>query len=340
MKFKNLAEKFLYAPRNYYAEIGEGTIEGKSFVHKFGRNPNIPNAATFEALWNKGDTYTGFDCVVAETLETFSSLAADTGTLLSSGTLTADGGEIYVRDSSATFISDGVAAGDIVINDTSLAHSIIKSVNSETEIETYPCSTDFLPRTGEEYRVATTASTGAAVVRLDFLLDGDLLNETSEYIILNGVTGVDTVGTYMRHARGKVVLGATKTIANAGSLTTRQKITTANITMFMPIGFGSTMVAGYTIPADKRGRMLDWFASLAGKTSAKCDVQLCVAHRGQPFRVLEHVSIGSNGSSFIHRPFRVPKNGLSPGTDIVLQASSDTNSTAVSGSFDLVLKDV
>jgi hypothetical protein len=59
-------------------ELVDGRVPGKSFVRVFGRNPDLDAGGGFEALWEHGGTYTGFDAVAAETLSIVSTSALDT----------------------------------------------------------------------------------------------------------------------------------------------------------------------------------------------------------------------------------------------------------------------
>lgn len=59
-------------------EIVKGNVSGTTYIHKFGRNPNIDTADGFEAIWNGGGDYTGFNATTAQKLAIFSSQTADT----------------------------------------------------------------------------------------------------------------------------------------------------------------------------------------------------------------------------------------------------------------------
>lgn len=320
-----------FGTQDFYLEVVKGNVPGHSIVHKYGMNPNVPNAATFENIWNGGGVYTGFDATAAETLEVFSSDATDAGTVLSSGTATG-GTSTTIVDTGATFVSDGVAAGDVAINDALLSHGIVSSV-TETTVTVHQMREDAVTVSGNAYRIVTQASTGAPVIRLSLLLDGNF-DETAEYIVLNGVTGVNTTGTYIRHSRGRTTGGD-----NAGQITSRQSTTTANIMMVMPIGFNSSMIAAYTIPRGKTGFILDWFAGLAGKVNANIDIRFRRRNRGCTFQVHENLAAIGGGTSFVDRMYRGPKNSLASMSDIHIDASSDTNNTVVVGGFELLLLD-
>lgn len=315
----------------YSLAIQDGKIPGKSFVHKYGRNPDVDIASGYVAVWNGGGDYTGHNCITAELLATSSSSAADSGTLASSGTATG-GSKTSLVDSAATFVSDGVIVGAVIINDTKLDHAIVIAV-TETTISFLTMQNMTIVEETDVYRIAIKASTGAPVVRLDALLDGNLANETSEYIILNGLTAVDTVSAYRRHSRAKIHGGDT-----AGVITTKQKVTVANITMVMPIGYNSTMMAAYTIPADKKGLFKTWFAGKAKKQTSFSNVRLMIRPVNDVYQVAEEVTVASTGTSVVLRDFPIPKEGLAPMTDIKIMADTDTNDNGVAAGFDIVLE--
>lgn len=326
---------------NFYFEVGEHHIPGARFVHKFGRNPDIDTIDGFEAIWNGGGDYTGFDATVGEAVEVLSSDVDDAGALVSSGTATG-GSDTTLIDSAATFVSDSVAVGDVILNDTDISHGAVTEVTSETilTVARFDKGGEFssLPVAGDSYRIATPASTGAAAVELEFLLDSDFDNETSEYLILNGTTPVDTVGTdYIRTSRMEVLI-AGATGANEGSLTARQTTTTANIFDVMPIGYNETMVCAYTIPKGEEGHLLFWMPSLSGKKiSAISGARLLIRHRGEVFRVVEENAVIAAGTSALPRPYLIPKNKLPGGSDIKVMMDTDTNDTAGSCVMDFLL---
>ena len=61
---------------DYFVEVARGNVSGHSVVHVFGENPDID--AGQEDLWGGGGDYTGFNATGAETVDVFSSDAADT----------------------------------------------------------------------------------------------------------------------------------------------------------------------------------------------------------------------------------------------------------------------
>lgn len=180
----------------------------------------------------------------------------------------------------------------------------------------------------------TSAGTGARTVEV-YGLDVSYV-EQDEIVTLTGVTAVDTVNTYLRLDR-MIIRSAGSGGKNAGTITARQKVTTANIYAALPIGYNQTMIAASTIPAAKTGYPLSWFMSLSGKTSANHAVQLLYRPLGEVFQVKEEVALMGSGTSYVHRIFRATNEPIVEKTDIVIRADSDTNNTAISAGFDILL---
>ena len=321
-----------------YLAIVRGLVPGMSIVQKFGKALDLDAADGFLALWpgTKG-TYLGFSAVAGEAVTVASASANDAGTVLSSGTLTG-GSATTAVDTAADFVTDTVAAGDCIINDTQSDHAIITSIAATTAtFRRWRHGTT--PAAGDTYRVVTPASTGAAVVRLQRLMDFTSGTLATEYIVLNGATGVDTVGTdYFRCSRARVVHGASRS-NGIGIITATQKTTTANIFFALQVGYGSTMVCADTVPAGKTGYILDWGSGVVGNVNANVTSRLVAAPTGEPSQVQEEISARTAGTSTPLRVYVAPKNGFAAWTDIHVEGSSDTNNTAAAGWFSMLLVD-
>lgn len=92
----------------------------------------------------------------------------------------------------------------------------------------------------------TAAGTGARTVQITGLdANYDVQSET---LTLNGTSQVDTVNSYIR-IHTATVLSAGSGGVNAGILTVRQKVTTANVFLSMVAGRNQTNCSAYTVPA-------------------------------------------------------------------------------------------
>ena len=100
------------------------------------------------------------------------------------------------------------------------------------------------------------AGTGARTVRI-YGLDADW-NRQDEEVILDGVTPVNTVGSYLRVFRMRVTSAGAGGI-NAG-LITATAATDATISAAIAIGVGQTLMAVYSVPAGYTARVSGtWF---------------------------------------------------------------------------------
>ncbi len=181
------------------------------------------------------------------------------------------------------------------------------------------------------------AGTGALTVQI-YGLDANWAEQT-ETVVLTGTTLADSVNTYIRINR-MVVRSAGSGGVNAGTISCAQKTTTANVFAIMPIGYNQTMVAAYTIPLSKTGYLVGWYVGAAGVGGA-ADVGARVKARpdGEVFQVKEEVGLRGGGSSLVQRVYTIPKEAFAPKTDIVIEASTDTDDTEVVAGFDLLLID-
>jgi len=326
-----------FGSREFFLEVAKGNVAGHSIVNKFGRSPDIDTADGFSTIYGgtKG-VHAGFNSTAAEPVEVFSSSANDASTLLSSGTATG-GSSTTLIDTGATFSTDTVAAGDLLINDTLVDHAVITGV-TETTLTVWRWAYGTTPVSTNAYRVATAASTGLVAMRLDHLL-GASYAQTSEYILTNGTTGVDTTGSYIRCARMSGLCAGNINGANIGTITLRQKTTTANVFDIIQVGYNQTMNAAYTIPAGKTGYMIQGFIGFANKTSASVTGRLLSRPVGEVFRVGEELTLSSDGTGYVQRPFPLPKGPIPEMTDILAMADTDTNNVSVNAGFDILLVD-
>lgn len=98
----------------YGLNIQRGLVTGVSVIHRFGRNPDVDIANGFEDLWQGGDKYTGFNATVAETVEIFSSDAADTSAGTGARTAVISGLDSSLVPQSEVVILNGLAPVDTV----------------------------------------------------------------------------------------------------------------------------------------------------------------------------------------------------------------------------------
>jgi hypothetical protein len=323
--------------------IAAGLIRGLEHVNKFGRNPDIDTATDPEDIWDAGGLWV--PPTAARVHNIASSSANDAGTLVSSGTAT-DGSTTTLIDTSATFSTDGVAAKDAVLNDTNLDHSVVKTVDSETQLTLEPThhANQMGPigfNNGDSYRIATPASTGASIVHM-WGLDSDMV-ERQEFVILNGVSNVATSRAYWRIYRIHIDGAASRITNNVGNISATA-VTDGTVTAQINATNGQTLMAIYTIPAGKTGFMTNFSAGI-NKTAvgALANMSLRQSKFAAPDGagcVTEHYfSLSTDGSSKIQHFFS-PYKVFEERTDIWIRCESVTaNDTDITAAFDLIIKD-
>jgi len=184
----------------------------------------------------------------------------------------------------------------------------------------------------------SAAGTGARTLML--IGQGAGYVEQTETITLNGLTPVLSTLSYLRLDRAIVFTGGSPLATNEGVITGGQSVTIANVFFNIPIGVNRTTIAAYTIPADKVGYVKSMFFTLAKKGNAGVEPRALVRFPGSVWQVVEWLALSGSGSSDLDRQFNVPLIPIPTGTDIKLQADSDTNNVGVAGGFEVYLEDV
>jgi len=322
-------------------EVALNTVSGYQVTTKFGRNPDVDTGTDPEDMWNGGSTYTGFNATAAQNFEIFSADVDDQGQVVTSGTATG-GSETTIIDSTATFVTDGVAVGDMVVNDTKIAHGSITSVDSETQLTVFDMNDgqnrEVTNVSGDAYRIVNANDTGAALVRVEQLLDGNLNSLDDRYVVLNGTTGVLIDDDIMRASRAKVILAGSSGL-NEGVLTGRQASTTANVFMQVPT-VGRTTIGAFTIPAEKIGLIKRVRASItrANGSAGSATINLNARGFGEAWNAIRSFEVQTGAATEFTQ---IGGDILRPGTDVkfTIQQVSD-NSTISDGALEYYLMDL
>lgn len=337
---------------NFLLEVAKGNIAGHKLMVKFGENPDIDSGGTFEDVWDFGGNYA--DPTATSLHDVTSSLATDTGLpLISSGTATG-GSFTTLVDSAADFVSDSVAVGDRVLNDSNVmigTVSAINDLNTLTMIGQMRNPNSGLPQpptnianpdlfalanaSGDTYRVVRDQSTGAPIVHIAGL--GAAVTEQDEFVVLNGTGTVATTKTYSHQHRARIFTSATtaalgniNSVAQSGSTTSVRVSSSANQSLMTP----------YTVPLDKTGYILKWWASMSKATANPiCDVHLMGGSFNGVRYELETRSINVTATSQLTQPY-VGSVAIPGGASLWLKANSTVNDTGVSGGFTVLLVDL
>lgn len=186
----------------------------------------------------------------------------------------------------------------------------------------------------------TYGGTGAWTVKITGLLNSTCHEQPDVYINLTGTTWVSLgAELYYRGSRMSIVKAGTSEF-NEGAVTLRQTTTTANIFAVMPAEYGSTMITALTIPRDSKAFLNSWYASLGNKARGVSTVRLMMRPEGEAWQVKEEFSILADGSSYVIRQYKVPKNNIAPCTDIKVMADADINNLGVAAGMDFILEAV
>ncbi len=322
---------------DFLTEVALGVVPGYAVGTKFGRNPEIDTGTTPEDVWIGGGIYPGFNPAIdgGEKIAVYGG-ATDTGTLVSTGTSTGASSN-YIDDSTADFVGDGVAVGDLLINDSRASHGIITAV-AATRLTVFSMI-GLQNGAGDTYRVATTNGVGAAVVKVKKMLKNNFIGEYSEYIIMNGATPVSTVGdTYIRCSRASVIL-AGSIGTNVGIIVGGQATTTANVFFNIGSGDGQTLQCVWTVPAGqtqlgKRIRMA--ITRLAG-TAGSATVYIEQRPYGEAWKVIRAFEISTGASVLMEELGGVI---LRSGTDMRVRVKDvSDNDTVIDASLAYMIKE-
>lgn len=317
-----------------------------SYISKFGRNSVVGGT---EDIWDAGALWVPPTAARVHNIN--STVANDAGTVLSTGTADTGSSTTILYDAAADFVGDGVAAGDAVINDTNIDHSIVISVDDLNTLTlasshhasfTTQQSTTVGFNAGDTYRVVTPANTGASVIHL-YGLDSNM-EEAEEFVVLNGANNVATTRAYWRVYRMHTDGAASRTVNNVGIIKATA-VTDATVTAQINAANGQTLMAIYTIPKGKIGCMTHFSATIyksaVGALANMSLRQTKFASQDGAGSIISHTfGIATDGSSHIHHPF-IPYKRFEPETDVWLRVEAvSAASPDMTASFDVILVDI
>jgi len=293
----------------YLFDIAEGNVPDHVQVIQNGANANV--GTTEEIIASQGGVLHSLSA--AEQLDVSSSDANDTGAVLSSGTATG-GSATTIIDTGATFQTDLVAVGDLVLNDTDGSGGHIISVDSEIQITVQEMhyGTNNNNEAGDTYRVVEASSTGAAVIYLAGV-DGSY-EPIHEFVVLNGAGVVVTTTSFFRAHIAEVHLAGTSGF-NEGAIDIED--TTNTYILLQIAAERNRSQAGYwTVPNGKTFYIVQGDASdLSNKGTT---VRMYTRDHGHPFLLRYVLKLSTSGAIV---PFQLPL-PLVEHTDIEVRAQS------------------
>jgi len=330
---------------NFLLSLAKGNIDRHSAITKFGENPDIDIADGFSDVWAgksvAGGTQKYVAPTTARTHDVVSTDVADDGTVLSSGTMTGGNGGAggTIEDTAATFVTDTVAIGDLVLNDAQAVLGSVVFVNSETVLTLNAWFNpnnglrESTPVAGDAYRVVTPAA-GASVLHINGLDATFVIQE--EFVVLDGLVVVPTAGDYTRINRMRAFgAGAQKKLVGNAIVTAQ---TDSTVTAAIIDGDNQTMQALYTVPSDKDAYLVSWSASVSKKQTGVINARLRLGQFNEIMFVTDSVALHSQGSGAASAQMGYQR--IPGGTDILVEGDADTNNMGASAGFQLVLVDV
>lgn len=327
-------------------EIAAGSIIGQSYIAKFGHNSDVDIASAPEDVWAGSGLY-AFYPTTNQAMEAISTDINDTGSVLSSGTVTS-GSVTVLIDEDATFISDGVIVCDVVINDTTGEYGMIESVDSEIQITvTSMTNASSVTPTAignsyhDIYRVASANSTGAGVLHVEGLTsnsgDWELVTET---VVLNGQTDVDLINPFIRMYRASILnTGASDAAEGTISIQINGGGTEGAVIFN---GDNQTQQAVFTVPSGKTAFFIQGYVGLSS-TSFPASGEANFTWRAREFcgifQVKGQITVNTGSSSWWQYEYGIPVT-LPEKSDILVRCEevSDDDTGVVAG-MDIILID-
>jgi hypothetical protein len=326
-------------------EVAKGKVPGHSQMNKYGHNESVNTGP--EDVWGGGGIY-DFYFTTNQTVEAVSTDVDDVGSTPSSGSAT--GGSLTTLiDTGADFTGDGVAVGDVVINDTNGEWGTVNIVAATTLTHTTMTNaSSVLPasnpnESGDSYRVATSAGTGAGVIHIEGLTDsgGGIWEVATETIVLNGQTDVAITKTFVRLYRG-FVLHAGASGMNEGNITVEVDATT-NAGIFITAGDGQTQQSIFTIPSGMTGFFLKGYVGLGSRANPQTAGSAVFTWRARlnngatgVFAIKGQVEVMTTASQFWIYEYAVPV-AVPEKSDILIRCDLTTADMGVIGAYDMLL---
>lgn len=329
-----------YGELDFHTQVCLGKIIGWECGQKFGENPDVDTGTVPEDITDMGGVYV--PPTTDRTHDIASTSIQDAGTLLSTGTVTSYDTATYIfTDSTADFVTDGVAVGDLVLDDTAQDHSIVTAVTNLTTLVLEPMHHTATGGSivGDTYRVVTSAGTGSIVLHIK--QGGQKAGaRTSEFIILNGTTNVPTTSTYYRITRMHIH-GVGTNGESVGNITATAQ-TDATVTAQITNGNGSTGMAFYHVPRGYTLLLYSWYATLH-RTGTASDAMAKVTLNSELWkensdgrRLWSSLGVSINGG-IMSKKYIVPLK-FSQDEDIFIRVKDvSDNDSHVSGGFDYIL---
>jgi hypothetical protein len=303
----------------FFDAVARGEVSGFSALHKFGQNANVTLTTQPETVWTGSNIYPYLSS--AEQLQVASADVDDVGTVRSTGTATG-GTTTTLVDTGADFVTDSVAAGDALVNDSNELHGIVLSATAT--VITLNRAMSAANDAGDTYRVVGADDTGAGLIKL-MGLDASYV-EKSEFVVLNGTTNVQTTAAFLRVFRGFTIIAGSSG-CNEGQITANDNADAVTLLEIDP-DICQTQMAVWTVPSGKTLYMYQVYGWESQGRRAR--VQIFQRPLGEVFRQIGR-TIAVNGD---YSDASVEPTIVFPAkTDVELRAITDIAASFVGGGF-------
>ena len=158
--------------------------------------------------------------------------------------------------------------------------------------------------------------------------------DTTETVVLNGTTPVNTANSYVIIHR-MIVLTAGSAGANVGTITATAAAPDSTVSCAVVIGKNQTQFCIYQVPAGYTGYMWRFGGSMNGGANANVDLELFAKPFGGVFNLKGTINI-TTGAGAVSREYNTPQ-AFTEKTILKIRGSSDTVNSNVVGNFDLTL---
>lgn len=247
---KHINNKPRVSSMPYLYDIAEGNVPNHVRFSKIGYAPSFSVGVNTD-IWS----YCGTQPVylfptAAMGMEVVSSNAADTGTVIHSGTST--GGSLTSLVSAGENFNTTTAIGDVVVLDksgTTPEFGYITAIVSDTEITIGGGFSLGGTGSGRAYSILDESATAGAHAVAVTYLDGAYA-EKSEIVILNGTNVVPTVNLNLFRINAFRVIAAGTNKVPSGNLVIRNLADTP-VYSYITAGYNRARNAMYTVPAGK-----------------------------------------------------------------------------------------
>lgn len=282
--------------------IAQGFLQNHQGFRAYGYDSSIASGMPYTDV--TGSAVTNVTLLTTATnLEVVSTSANDAATLITSGTSTG-GSTTTLIDTGKNFVSLGVVAGDVILNDTSDALGVVVTRDSATQL-TFTTVAD-ATFSGIAYRIARTTGTGAGIVE-HHGLDANWV-ERSEFIIMNGVTPVACTIPTIR-SNNLHVMNVGTNLASVGDI--KLRIAGAGAQQnFIGNGGNMSLQCHYTVPTGKVAYITSWHGGSSGN---------------KPLRIVLHVQADFLSKAYMPGVFHIH--------DVIVANNTDTQHK-----FDLPIK--